>query len=277
VKEVQMAEIKIGIVGSAGRMGSALVREIGKSEGVKLVAAIESSAHPSLGEDAGLIAGVGALGIEIGHSPEELFSEVDCVIEFSGPGPTVEHAAYAAQRQVKHIIGTTGLDKDQEAALLRAAADTQIFWAPNMSMGVNVLLALVEKASAALNEDFDAEIVEMHHRRKVDAPSGTALALGRAIAQGRGVKLNDVSRRVRDGITGERVRGEIGFAVLRGGDVVGDHRVIYASDNETVELLHSASSRQIFAAGAVRAALWLQDKPPGLYGMRDMLGLHHIP
>ena len=271
-----MAEIRTGIVGSAGRMGSALVREIEKSEGVKLVAAIESPAHPSLGEDAGLIAGLGELGIKIGHSAEELFSEVDCVIEFSGPGPTVEHAAYAAQRQVQHIIGTTGLDKDQEAALLKAAGETQIFWAPNMSMGVNVLLALVEKASAALNEDFDAEVLEMHHRRKVDAPSGTALALGRAIAQGRGVELNDVSRRVRDGITGERVRGEIGFAVLRGGDVVGDHRVIYASDNETVELVHSASSRQIFAAGAVRAAFWLQDKPPGLYGMRDMLGLHDI-
>ena len=136
-----MAEIKIGIVGSAGRMGSALVREITKSEGVRLVAAIETSAHPSLGKDAGLIAGVGELGVEIGHSAEELFSAVDCVIEFSGPRPTVEHAAYAAQRQVKHIIGTTGLDGDQEAALLRAAGEPLIFWAPNMSMGVNVLLA----------------------------------------------------------------------------------------------------------------------------------------
>ncbi len=271
-----MSEIKIGIVGSAGRMGRALVREVQKSEGVKLVGAIENNAHPGVGEDVGLLAGIGRLGVQIGHSAEELFDEVDCVIEFSGPAPTVQHAAYAAQRRVQHIIGTTGLDEGQEAALVRAARETQIFWAPNMSMGVNVLLALVEKASAALNEDFDAEVLEMHHRRKVDAPSGTALALGRAVARGRGVDLNDVGRRVRDGITGERLPGEIGFAVLRGGDVVGDHRVIYASDNETVELVHSASSRQIFAAGAVRAALWLRGKAPGLYGMKDMLGLHDI-
>ncbi|MEE2694619.1 MAG: 4-hydroxy-tetrahydrodipicolinate reductase [Pseudomonadota bacterium] len=268
--------MKIGVVGSAGRMGRALVREVEKSEGVKLAAAIENTDHASVGNDAGLIAGIGRVGVQIGHSAEELFSEVDCVIEFSSPGSTVAHAAHAAKRQITHIIGTTGLDEDQEAALVRAATKTQVFWAPNMSMGVNVLLALVEKAAAALDEDFDAEVLEMHHRRKVDAPSGTALALGRAVAQGRGVELNKVGRRTRDGITGERPRGEIGFAVLRGGDVVGDHRVIYASDNETVELTHSASSRQIFAAGAVRAALWLQDKPPGLYGMKDLLGLHDI-
>ena len=271
-----MSEIRIGVVGAAGRMGRALVREAHISDGVRLTAASEHSSHSDVGQDAGLVAGLGQIGTQISDSAEDLFSAVDCAIEFSGPSPTVTHAAYAAKHKVMHIIGTTGLDDSQEEALAQAAQETQIFWAPNMSVGVNVLLALVERASAALDEGFDAEILEMHHRRKIDAPSGTALALGQAVAEGRGVELAKVSRRARDGITGERVEGEIGFAVLRGGDVVGDHRVILASDNETLELSHTASSRQIFAAGAIRAALWLNDKTPGLYGMRDMLGFHEV-
>lgn len=271
-----MSEIRIGVVGAAGRMGKALVREVHISDGVRLTAASEHASHADVGHDAGLVAGLGQIGTKIGDSAEDLFSAVDCAIEFSGPGPTVMHAACAAKHKVMHIIGTTGLDGAQEEALAQAAQETQIFWAPNMSVGVNVLLALVERASAALDKGFDAEILEMHHRRKIDAPSGTALALGQAVAEGRGVELAKVSRRARDGITGERVEGEIGFAVLRGGDVVGDHRVILASDNETLELSHTASSRQIFAAGAIRAALWLNDKTPGLYGMRDMLGFHEV-
>jgi 4-hydroxy-tetrahydrodipicolinate reductase len=269
-----MSEIRIGVVGAAGRMGKALVREVHKSDGVRLIAASEHSSHSDVGEDAGLVAGIGRIGAQIGDNAKDLFSVVDCAIEFSGPGPTVTHAGYAAEQKVMHVVGTTGLDEEQAAALALAAQKTQIFWAPNMSVGVNVLLALVERASAALNEGFDAEILEMHHRRKMDAPSGTALALGRAVAEGRGVDLAKVARRTRDGITGERVQGEIGFAVLRGGDVVGDHRVILTSDNERLELSHTASSRQIFAAGAIRAAFWLNGKSSGLYGMRDMLELH---
>ena len=268
-----MSHIRVGIVGAAGRMGQALVREVLSSDGVRLVAACEENSHPKVGEDAGLLAGTGEIGVAIGDDSEEMFSSVDCAIEFSGPIPTVLHARLAAEKKVMHVVGTTGLDREQENELELAARNTQMFWAPNMSIGVNVLVDLVERGAAALDEQFDAEVLEMHHRRKVDAPSGTALALGEAVAKGRGVRLEEVARRVRDGITGERLRGEIGFAVLRGGDVVGDHRVILASDNERVELAHIASSRQIFAAGAVSAALWLNGKAPGLYGMKDMLGL----
>ena len=184
----------------------------------------------------------------------------------------MDHARVAAASGVCHVIGTTGLNPEETAALGAAAERTAIFWAPNMSIGVNVLIALAEQAAAALNDDFDIEILEMHHRHKVDAPSGTALALGRAVAKGRGVNLEEVSQRARDGITGGRHRGDIGFAVLRGGDVVGNHSVILAGGNDRLELTHQATSRQIFAAGAVRAAIWLQSQPPGLYGMRDMLG-----
>ena len=202
-----------------------------------------------------------------------MFEKADSVLEFSAPQATVVHAGFAAARGVGHVIGTTGLSVGEEEALQAAARQTPIFWAPNMSVGVNVLAALAEQAAAALNDDFDIEILEMHHKHKVDAPSGTALALGEAVAKGRGVKLEEVSQRARDGITGERRRGDIGYAVLRGGDVVGNHSVILAGENEKVELAHQATSRQIFAAGAVRAAIWLQKQPPGLYGMRDMLGL----
>jgi len=268
-----MARLDIGVVGSAGRMGQSLVREIVEKEGVRLVAASERSAHPALGQDAGSLAGVGTLGVTITSDPEQVFEKADSVLEFSVPQATVVHAGFAAARGVGHVIGTTGLSVGEEEALQAAARQTPIFWAPNMSVGVNVLAALAEQAAAALNDDFDIEILEMHHKHKVDAPSGTALALGEAVAKGRGVKLEEVSQRARDGITGERRRGDIGYAVLRGGDVVGNHSVILAGENEKVELAHQATSRQIFAAGAVRAAIWLQKQPPGLYGMRDMLGL----
>ena len=268
-----MALLDIGVVGSAGRMGQSLVREIVEKEGVRLVAASERNAHPALGQDAGSLAGVGTLGVTITNDPEQVFEKADSVLEFSVPQATVIHAGLAAARGVGHVIGTTGLSAGEKGALQAAARQTPIFWAPNMSVGVNVLVAVAEQAAAALNDDFDIEILEMHHKHKVDAPSGTALALGEAVAKGRGVKLEEVSQRARDGITGERRRGDIGYAVLRGGDVVGNHSVILAGENEKVELAHQATSRQIFAAGAVRAAIWLQKQAPGLYGMRDMLGL----
>ena len=267
-----MAHLNIGIVGSAGRMGQSLVREIVQTDGVRLVAASERAAHRALGQDVGSFAGLGALGIKITDDSGQVFEIADSVLEFSGPQATVDHARVAATSGVCHVIGTTGLNPEETAALGAAAARTAIFWAPNMSIGVNVLIALAEQAAAALNDDFDIEILEMHHRQKVDAPSGTALALGRAVAKGRGVNLEEVSQRARDGITGGRHRGDIGFAVLRGGDVVGNHSVILAGGTDRLELTHQATSRQIFAAGAVRAAIWLQSQPPGLYGMRDMLG-----
>ena len=267
-----MAHLNIGIVGSAGRMGQSLVREIVQTDGVRLVAASERAAHRALGQDVGSFAGLGALGIKITDDSGQVFEIADSVLEFSGPQATVDHARVAAASGVCHVIGTTGLNPEETAALGAAAERTAIFWAPNMSIGVNVLIALAEQAAAALNDDFDIEILEMHHRHKVDAPSGTALALGRAVAKGRGVNLEEVSQRARDGITGGRHRGDIGFAVLRGGDVVGNHSVILAGGNDRLELTHQATSRQNFAAGAVRAAIWLQSQPPGLYGMRDMLG-----
>ncbi len=266
------SDMRIGIVGCAGRMGGMLARQVAATDGVALAAGVEASGHPAVGRDLGEVAGLGHLGIPVGDDAVRLFAEVDAVLEFTTPDATAEHAALAAQARTVHVIGTTGLDAEQQAALRRAAAHTPVVWAPNMSLGVNLLLALVEEAAKALGEEYDIEIFEMHHRAKVDAPSGTALALGEAAARGRNVSLEEVARRVRDGHTGPRARGEIGFAVLRGGDVAGEHVVTFAGDGERLELAHRASSRAVFAQGAVQAALWARDKPAGLYGMRDVLG-----
>ena len=195
------------------------------------------------------------------------------IFEFTAPEASLAHAALAAATQTIHVIGTTGLNGDQEAALAAAAARTAIVWAPNMSLGVNLLMGLVERVAAALDDDYDIEIFEIHHRHKVDAPSGTALGLGAAAAKGRGVALDDVALRGRDGMTGERPRGAIGFASLRAGDVVGDHSVTFAADGERIELAHRATDRRIYARGALRAAFWARGKPCGLYSMADVLGL----
>ena len=263
----------IGVVGSAGRMGCTLVRRITATDGCELVAASEQAGHAALGRDAGEVSGVGTLGVTIADDPAALFQAADVVIEFSSPAATVAHAALAAAAGTAHVIGTTGLDDDQAGLIGAAAGKAPIVWAPNMSVGVNLLLALTRQVAGILGEDYDIEIVEMHHRHKVDAPSGTALGLGKAAAAGRGVDLDAVAARGRDGITGARKAGDIGFAVLRGGDVVGDHTVVFAADGERLELGHKASSRDVFANGAVRAALWTRDQAPGLYGMRDVLGL----
>jgi 4-hydroxy-tetrahydrodipicolinate reductase len=195
------------------------------------------------------------------------------VLEFTSPTATLHHAELAAKHRKVHIVGTTGLEAPQIATLQRHAKQTAIVLAPNMSLGVNLLLRMVTQVARSLDPDWDIEIVEMHHRAKVDAPSGTALALGKAAADGRGVALDRVAARGRDGMTGARRRGDIGFAVLRGGDVVGEHTVVFAADGERVEITHKATSREIFARGAIRAALWAQDKPPGFYSMADVLGL----
>jgi 4-hydroxy-tetrahydrodipicolinate reductase len=268
-----MADLNIGVVGAAGRMGMAVIRQVAGTDGCVVVAASEVPGSTAIGRDAGEIAGLGASGVVIGDDAARLFDSCDAVIEFSTPQATIEHAAMAARMERIHIIGTTGLDGDQDAQLKAAAKRAVIMRAPNMSLAVNILFALTQQAAGMLNEDFDIEIVEMHHRHKVDAPSGTALGLGRAAAKGRGVDLTRVESRARDGHNGPRRVGDIGFAVLRGGDVVGDHSVVFAADGERLELTHKATSRQIFARGAVHAALWARGKEPGLYSMADVLGL----
>ena len=268
-----MTELRIGVTGAAGRMGTTLVRQVEATEGCAIAGAIERPGHDAVGRDAGELAGLEALGVPIGDDPVELFAKVDAVLEFTAPDATVEHAGLAAQGKTVHVIGTTGLNSDHEKALAMAARHTAIVRAPNMSVAVNLMLALTERIAGVLGEDYDIEIVEMHHRHKVDAPSGTALGLGEAAARGRGVTLDDVGRRTRDGHTGARRAGDIGFAVIRGGDVVGEHKVVFAGDGERFEIAHKATGRQIFARGAVHAALWAQGKPPGLYSMKDVLGL----
>ena len=269
-----MANTRIGVVGCSGRMGRMILRTIAATPACVLAGGSEAPGSPALGEDLGMLAGLGPLGMTVGDDAAALFSQSDAIIDFTTPVASATHAELAAQAKIAHIIGATGLNEVQMADIGRAAAQTAIVQAANMSMGVNVLLALIERAAAVLDADYDIEIVEMHHRHKVDAPSGTALALGRAAATGRTVDLDTVAQKVRDGITGPRRRGDIGFATLRGGDVAGDHTVIFAGEGERIELTHKASSREVFARGAIKAALWAHGKPPGLYAMADVLGLN---
>ena len=268
-----MAEIAIGITGCGGRMGRMLIAEIEETAGCHVAGGIEAKASPVIGRDLGELAGLGALGVVAGDDPASLFASSDVVVDFTAPDAAVRHAAEAARQGKPLVIGTTGLDAAGEAALLAAAKGTAIVHSPNMSLGVNLLLGLVRQVAARLDDGYDIEIVEMHHRHKVDAPSGTALALGREAAEARGIDFSARSRRARDGITGARRRGDIGFAALRGGDVVGEHSVIFAAEGEQIVLTHRAGSRRIFARGAVRAACWAVGRPPGLYGMKDVLGL----
>jgi 4-hydroxy-tetrahydrodipicolinate reductase len=221
----------------------------------------------------GSLAGTGMSGVKVGDDPRRLFGHVDGIIDFTMPAATVALAKLSAEAGIVHVIGTTGLDRDDTARIEEAARHARIVRSGNMSLGVNLLAALVRKAASTLGEEFDIEIAEMHHRMKIDAPSGTALLLGEAAAEGRGLDLEKQSVRGRDGMTGARPRGDIGFASLRGGSVVGEHTVIFAGNSERIEFTHRAESRDIFARGAVRAALWAVDKKPGLYSMADVLGL----
>ena len=268
-----MDTYRIGVVGCAGRMGRMLLRAIATTEGCAVAGGTEVPGSPAIGQDLGGLAGLGALGSTVGSDTAKLFADVDAVIDFTTPAASVAHAELASETGTVLVIGTTGLTAEHDAAVERAAQRAPIVAAPNMSLGVNLLLALVERVAASLDPDYDIEIVEMHHRHKVDAPSGTALALGRAAAAGREVDLDAVAQKVRDGITGERRRGDIGFATLRGGDVTGEHTVVFAAEGERLELTHKASTREVFARGAVKAALWARGKGPGLYTMTDVLGL----
>jgi 4-hydroxy-tetrahydrodipicolinate reductase len=265
--------MKIAVMGAAGRMGRELVRAIAAQPGCSVSGATEAAGSPALGKDIGELAGLGRIGVEVTSDAAAVIAAADAIVDFTVPKASAEFARLAAKSGTAHIIGTTGFDAASEAAIAEAAKRTAVVKAGNMSLGVNLLAALTKQVAAALGNDFDIEIVEMHHRMKVDAPSGTALMLGEAAASGRNVALADRSVRVRDGHTGSRQAGDIGFASLRGGTVVGDHTVIFAGEGERIELTHRAADRGIFARGAVKAALWAKGRAPGLYAMTDVLGI----
>jgi len=272
-REAAMAETRIGVIGCAGRMGRMLVADIAGTEGCVLAGGVARPGAACVGQDLGELAGISRLGIAVGDNAERLTRDSDVVVDFTTASATADHAKVAASLGKPIVIGTTGLSSAEEAAVRTAAEKVPVVLAANTSLGVNLLLGLVEQVAKRLGPDWDLEILEMHHKGKVDAPSGTALALGRDAAAARGVALDDVDLRGRDGITGPRRPGAIGFAALRGGDAVGDHHVIFAGAGERIELVHRATNRAIYAKGAVRTALWLKDQPPGLYGMKDVLGL----
>ena len=268
-----MSEMKIAIIGAGGRMGRSLVQAVHAAPGAVVSGGIERAGSPLLGQDLGVIAGVGELGVKMTDDALELIARSDAVLDFTIPQVSVDIAGLAANARIVHVLGTTGLSDSDEAAITAAARHATIIKAGNMSLGVNLLVALTKRVAQVLDEDFDIEVLEMHHKHKVDAPSGTALMLGKAAAEGREISHNERSVRVRDGHTGARNRGDIGYATLRGGNVVGEHTVIFAADGERIELTHKATDRGLFARGGVRAALWGRGKPPGLYSMMDVLGL----
>ena len=268
-----MSEMKLAVLGAAGRMGQTLARAIAATQGCVLAAGIEVKGSPAVGRDLGEVAGLGPLGIPITDDPLPVFAEVHGVLDFTAPKATVAFAGLAAQARIVDVIGTTGLSADDQAKIEAAARHAAIVEAGNMSLGVNLLASLTAKVARALGPEFDIEIVELHHRHKRDAPSGTALLLGAAAASGRGIALKDHAARARDGDVGPRREGDIGFAALRGGDVVGEHKVIFAGPGERIELAHIATDRGIFAQGAIRAALWARGQGPGLYSMQDVIGL----
>lgn len=265
--------VGIAVVGASGRMGRMLIRAIDEDPRTRLTGVTERAGHPWIGQDLGSVLGGAETGIIVESDPLELFARSHAAFDFTAPQATMLHAELAAQARLVLVVGTTGLEREHLERLAAAARHAVIVRAGNMSVGVNLLTVLARRVAAVLGPDYDAEIVEMHHRHKVDAPSGTALMLGEAVAAGRKVNLADVSERVRDGITGPRREGDIGFASLRGGDVVGEHEVIFAGPGERIVLRHVATDRMLFARGAVRAAIWGQAQPPGQYNMIDVLGL----
>ncbi|MEO9528954.1 4-hydroxy-tetrahydrodipicolinate reductase [Roseibium sp.] len=269
-----MGQMRLVIVGAGGRMGRALTRAVTEASGACVVAAIEREGSELLGQDIGDLAGTGTLGVPLSDDPLTAFAAADGVLDFTAPAASLWFAELAAQARIVHVIGTTGWSEGEDAPLLAAARHARIVKSGNMSLGVNLLASLVRRAAAALDADFDIEVLEMHHKHKVDAPSGTALLLGEAAAEGRAMDLAAHSVRARDGIMEPRKSGDIGFATLRGGSVIGEHSVIFAGEGERIELTHRSEDRQLFARGAVKAALWGFDQKPGFYSMADVLGLN---
>jgi 4-hydroxy-tetrahydrodipicolinate reductase len=268
-----MADMRLVVAGASGRMGRTLVKAIADSKGFALAGALEDARSPLIGWDAGTLAGTPENGIKLTDDAAALLAKADGIIDFTAPVATVAFAELAAKNGKVHVIGTTGLSAEDDARIKAAAGKAIIVKSGNMSVGVNLLAALAKRVAKTLDSSFDIEILEMHHNQKVDAPSGTALLLGRAAAEGRGIELDKRSTRSRDGHTGARKAGDIGFAALRGGSVVGEHTVIFAGPAERVELTHKAEDRMIFASGALHAAAWARAQKPGLYSMTDVLGL----
>ena len=268
-----MSDMRLIVAGAGGRMGRTLIKAVAEARGVVLAGAIEAPGAAVIGRDAGELAGLGPNGIIVGADVPALLDKADGLVDFTVPAATVALAEATARHGLVHVIGTTGLAAAEEKFIAAAAARARIVKSGNMSLGVNLLAALVERVAKTLDDEFDIEIFEMHHNKKVDAPSGTALLFGEAAARGRGIGLASHAARGRDGVTGARKPGDIGFASLRGGTVVGEHGVIFAGPHERIELVHKAEDRMIFARGAVRAALWARGRKPGLYSMADVLGL----
>ena len=268
-----MTEMRLVVAGAGGRMGRTLVKAIAEAKGFALAGALEDGRSPLIGWDSGLLAGLGDNGIKLAADAGPLLAQANGIVDFTAPVATVAFAALAAKGRKIHIIGTTGFSAADEARIKEAAKTAVIVKSGNMSLGVNLLAALTRRVAKTLDPSFDIEILEMHHNQKVDAPSGTALLLGRAAAEGRGIDLDQRSVRSRDGHTGARKSGDIGFATLRGGSVVGEHTVMFAGPDERIELTHKAADRMIFARGALHAAAWAREQKPGLYSMMDVLGL----
>src|SRR5271169_3793840 len=270
------SDMRVVIAGAGGRMGRTLIHAVAATKGLALAGAVEAAGSAVIGRDAGELAGLGANGIKVVSDVAPLLKQADGLVEFTIPAATLVLAKLTASAGIVHVIGTTGHSADEEALIAKAASRATIVKSGNMSLGVNLLAALVKRVARTLDENYDIEILEMHHNRKIDAPSGTALMLGRAAAAGRGVDLGQRSVRGRDGMTGARHAIDIGFASLRGGSVVGDHTVIFAGPAERLELTHRAEDRMIFVRGALHAALWARGQKPGLYSMVDVLGIRDI-
>lgn len=267
------ASTGIAVMGASGRMGQMLIKLINDSGAAHLVAVTERAGHDWAGRDLGECMGGQATGVMVHADPIDAIVNAQAVIDFTTPDATVAHAQLTAQARAVHVIGTTGMDDSHHQALTHASRHATIIQAGNMSLGVNLLVQITKQVAAALDEDFDIEVIEAHHRNKVDAPSGTALMLGQAAAEGRGIDLDTAKDSGRDGITGARQRGHIGFSAIRGGDIIGEHDVLFAGEGERITLRHVATDRAIFARGALKAALWGQGKGPGRFDMLDVLGL----
>src|SRR6476620_11813877 len=269
----EMSDMRLIVAGAGGRMGRALTRVISETPGAVLTGALEAPGSALLGKDAGMLAGIPENGVKLSADLWALSANADGILDFTVPGATIANVAIAAERGLVHVIGTTGLSSSDDAVIKSVTSRAVVVQSGNMSLGVNLLAALVKRVAQSLDQSFDIEILEMHHKAKIDAPSGTALLLGEAAAQGRGIALNEHSARGRDGQTGARRPGDIGFRSLRGGTVTGEHSVIFAGAMERIELTHRAEDRTMFAQGAIKAALWARGKEPGLYSMADVLGL----
>ncbi|MEN2494225.1 MAG: 4-hydroxy-tetrahydrodipicolinate reductase [Hyphomicrobiaceae bacterium hypho_1] len=267
-----MRKVKIGVMGVAGRMGCELVRSVLKTENCTFSGGTEKEGSSYIGHDVGVLSGLDPIGVFVTSDASSLISKVDAILDFTTPASSVTFAGLAANQRIVHVIGTTGFCQEDEAAIASAAKHATIIKSSNMSLGVNLVAELTRKVAAILSEDFDIEILEMHHRQKIDSPSGTALMLGKAAADGRNISFENHKVCCRDGEIGKRNQGDIGFAVLRGGSVIGEHSAIFAGDDEIIEVTHKAIDRKIFSQGAVKAAIWAIGKGPGLFNMADVLG-----